>query len=78
MPHLLERALRYVPAATLTAMVIPFLFYENGALQVSLGNERLLAGLVAVLIAWRTRSVLLTLGAGMAALWTLQVVGQSL
>ena len=78
MPGLLERALRFVPAAALTALVIPFLFYENGALQVSLGNERLLAGLVAALIAWRTRSVLFTLGAGMATLLTLQAVGQSL
>jgi branched-subunit amino acid transport protein len=78
MPGLLERALRFVPAAALTALVIPFLFYKNGALQVSLGNERLLAGLVAALIAWRTRNVLFTLGAGMAALWTLQAVGQSL
>jgi branched-subunit amino acid transport protein len=43
-----------------------------------LGNERLLAGLVAVLIAWRTRSVLFTLGGGMATLWALQAMGQSL
>jgi branched-subunit amino acid transport protein len=28
--------------------------------------------LVAVLIAWRTRNVLLTIAAGMAALWVLQ------
>jgi branched-subunit amino acid transport protein len=55
-PPPLERALRFVPAAVLTAVVIPLLFYENGALDVSLGNERLLAGLVAALIAWRTRT----------------------
>jgi len=78
MPGLLERALRFVPAAALTALVIPFLFYENGSLEVALGNERLLAGGVAALIAWRTRSVLFTLGAGMATLWTLQAVGHSL
>ena len=78
MPRSLGRALRFVPAAALTALVIPPLFYKDGALQVSLDNERLLAGLVAALIAWRTRSVLLTLGAGMATLWTLQAVGQSL
>ncbi len=75
MPGLFERALRFVPAAAFTALAIPFLFYENGALEVSLDNERLLAGLVAALIAWRTRNVLLTLGAGMATLWTLQAVG---
>jgi branched-subunit amino acid transport protein len=40
----------------------------NGAVEVSLGNERLLAGLTAVLIAWRTRSVPLTLVGGIAML----------
>ena len=77
-PIFLGRALQFVPAAVLTAVLIPLLLYENGALDVSPGNERLLAGLVAALIAWRTRSVLLTLGGGMAALWILQAIGQSL
>ena len=77
-PTFLELALRFVPAAVLTAVVIPLLFYQDGALEVSLGNERLLAGLVAVLIAWWTRNVLLVLGGGMAVLWTLQAVAQSL
>ena len=77
MPLFFGRVLRFVPAAVLTAFVIPLLFYENGALQVSLGNERLLAGLAAALIAWRTRSVLFTLGGGMATLWTLQAIGHS-
>ena len=77
-PPTLGRALRFVPAAVLTAVVVPLLFYENGALEVSLGNERLLAGLVAALIAWRTRSVLFTLGGGMATLLTLQAIGQSI
>ena len=43
-PHFFRRVLRFLPAAVLTAFVIPLLFYEHGALQVSLGNERLLAG----------------------------------
>jgi branched chain amino acid efflux pump len=51
-PPFLGRTLKFVPAAVLTAVVIPLLFYENGALEASLGNERLLAGLVAALIAW--------------------------
>ena len=75
-PPPLGRALRFVPAAVLTAVVVPSLFYVDGALEVSPGNERLLAGLVAALIAWRTRSVLFTLGGGMATLWTLQAIGQ--
>lgn len=74
-PPFLERALRYVPAAVLTAVVIPLLFYANGALEVSLGNERLIAGMVAAVICWKTRSVPLTLVGGMAMLWALQAVG---
>jgi branched-subunit amino acid transport protein len=77
-PPFLGRALRFVPAAVLTAVVVPLLFYEDGALEVTLGNERLIAGLLAALIAWRTRSVLFVLGGGMATLWTLQAIGQSL
>lgn len=77
-PPFLGRALRFVPAAVLTAVVIPLLVYVDGAVEVSLGNERLIAGVVAALIAWRTRNVPLTLVGGMAVLWTLQVIGQSL
>jgi len=73
-PVLLSRALRFVPAAVFTAVVVPLLFYVDGAVDVSLGNERLLAGLAAVLIAWRTRSVPLTLVGGMATLWVLQAI----
>ena len=74
-PLYVERALRFVPAAVLTAVVIPLLFYADGALEVSVGNERLVAGAVAALIVWQTRSVPLTLVGGMATLWTLQAVG---
>jgi|SRR5215212_2133965 branched-subunit amino acid transport protein len=74
-PLVLARALRFVPAAVLTAVVIPLLLYVNGAVEVSFGNERLLAGLAAVLICWRTRSVPLTLVGGMVVLWTLQAIG---
>ena len=74
-PSFLERALRYVPAAVLTAVVIPLLLYAEGSLDLSLGNWRLVAGVVAALICWRTRSVPLTLIGGMATLWTLQAVG---
>ena len=73
-PPLLGSALRFVPAAVFTAVVIPLLFYVNGAVEVSIGNERLLAGIAAVLIAWRTRSVPLTLVGGMATLWGLQAI----
>jgi branched-subunit amino acid transport protein len=73
MPEWLSRALRFVPAAALAALVFPALTHPAGTLDLSLGNIRLLAGLVGALVAWRTRNVLLTLAAGMLALWVLQL-----
>ena len=75
LPEWLLRALRYVPAAVLSAIIAPELVMPGGALDLSLGNERLLAGLVAVLVAWRTRNVLVTVAVGMVVLWVLQVLG---
>jgi branched-subunit amino acid transport protein len=68
----LTRALRFVPPAVLSAIIFPEVMLRDSAPDLSLGNPRLIAGLVAVLIAWRTRNVLLTIAAGMAALWVLQ------
>lgn len=68
----LLRALRYVPAAVLSAIIIPELLLPGGALDMSPGNDRLLAGLIAILVAWRTRNVFLTVVAGMVILWFLQ------
>lgn len=74
MPEWLRRALRFVPAAALAALVFPALTHPSGHLDISLQNFRLLAGLGGALVAWRTRNVLLTILVGMALLWTLQVV----
>jgi len=74
MPDWLRRALRFVPASVLAALVFPALTHPVGTLDISLGNVRLLAGLGAAVVAWRTRNVLWTLITGMALLWILQAV----
>ncbi len=73
MPVWLGRALRFVPAAALAALVFPALTHPTGYLDLSLDNFRLLAGLGGAIIAWRTRNVLLTILVGMALLWILQL-----
>jgi branched-subunit amino acid transport protein len=75
-PPLLARALRFVPPAVLSAIALPELLVREGRIDASPGNPRLLAGLAALLVAWRTRSVPLTIGAGMAALWALQLLSR--
>jgi len=67
-PPFLRRALRYVPAAVLTAIWAPELLLQNQVLSLGLENERLLAGLVAIAAAWRWRLTSVTIAAGLAAL----------
>jgi branched-subunit amino acid transport protein len=74
-PGTLRRALHYVPPAVLTAIVLPELLLLEGRLQFSLGNERLLAGLAAVLAAWVSRNMLVTILVGMGTLLLLQLAG---
>lgn len=67
-PPFLRRALRYVPAAVLTAIWAPELLLENQVLYLSLDNERLLAGALAIGVAWRWRVTSLTIAAGLVGL----------
>jgi len=67
-PALLQRALRYVPAAVFSAILVPELVLTAGSLHIGLDNPRLLAGILGAAIAWRTRNTLLTIVAGMLAL----------
>ena len=68
-----QQALRFVPVAVLSALITPALFFPSGSLDVSLSNIRLIAGILAILVAWRTKNVLLTIFTGMACLLILQV-----
>lgn len=74
-PPRLRQALRYVPPAVLSALIFPELFIRDKALDISLSNERLLAGLFAIVLAVISRNVLFTIGAGMLTLWLLQWLG---
>lgn len=74
-PPRLKQALRYVPPAVLSAIIFPELLRPEGVLDLSLGNARLLAGGLALLTAWFTKNILLTIALGMAALWLLQTWG---
>jgi len=74
MPEWLRRALRFVPASVLAALVFPALTHPAGVLDLSLGNVRLLAGIGGALVAWRTKNVLLTIVVGMVLFWILEAL----
>ena len=73
MSPLLARALRHVPAAMLTAIVVPaIVFAAPGELRLDIGNVKLIAALIAGVVAWRWRNTMLTIAVGMVSLWLLQ------
>jgi len=74
LPAWFRGALQFVPAAMLSALIAPDLLMQDGALYLSPHNSRLLAGIVAVVVAARTRSVGWTIVIGMAALIGLQML----
>jgi branched-subunit amino acid transport protein len=71
-PHLFRQALAFVPPSVLPAIVAPGLVVRGDAIDLTPGNPRWIAGLIAIAVAARTRSTLATVLAGMAALWLLQ------
>jgi len=62
-PPGIQRLLRQIPPAALASIVAPALLRPEGSLDLT--QPRLLAGVVAGLVAWRTRNVALTLVVGM-------------
>ena len=71
-PETMRKALHYVPPAVLSAIVFPELFIGDGVFNLSLDNHRMLAGLLAIFVAWLSRNILITILAGMVALFLLQ------
>ena len=70
-PPNVERLLRQIPPAALASLVVPALLRPHGELD--LLSPRLVAGVVAGLVAWRTRNVAATLVVGMGLLVLLDV-----
>lgn len=72
MPAWLARSLKFVPAAMLTALVLPMVVAAPAAGTPVWASPRMLAAIAAAVVAFHTHSTLKTLAVGMLALWSLQ------
>ena len=70
----IKQALRFVPVAVLSAIVFPEMFQPGGEFDFSLQNDRLIAGSIAILVAFVSKNVIWTVVLGMLALWGLQLI----
>jgi branched-subunit amino acid transport protein len=74
MPAIVQRALRFVPPAVLSAIIFPEILMQDGNLNLGFSNLRLIAGVLAVIVAWKTKNALITVGVGMTVLLVLQAI----
>ena len=64
-PEPLFRALKYVPPAVLTAIIVPAVLFKYNQVTIGPTNDYLVAGLISVVVAWRSKHLLLTIIVGM-------------
>lgn len=67
-PPSIERSLGYLPPAVLAALIFPALITLDGSVG-GVVNARAFAASLAVVVAWRTHSMVATIGVGMGVLW---------
>ena len=73
LPRWLIDALAFVPIAVLTAILVPAVLIDPATQQIIvIGNERIVAAVVATIIALLTRNVIATISSGLATLWVVQ------
>ena len=73
LPRWLIDALAFVPIAVLTAILVPAVLIDPTTQQIIvIGNARIVAAVVATIIALLTRNVIATISSGLATLWFVQ------
>ena len=73
LPAWLTEALKFVPIAVLTAIIVPAVLIDPAHQHIAItDNPRLLAAFVAIAVALITRQVITTIGTGLATMWALQ------
>lgn len=73
LPPTVREVLRMIPAAALAALAIPPLFRPDGSdTPLTVLSPEMLAGVIAGLVAWRTKNLLATIAAGLGAVMLLQ------
>lgn len=71
LPTWIKRSMRFVPVAVLSALIFPAIMLQQGTLFLSVHNNRLIAGVMAMAVAWKTKNLLATIATGLLIFWML-------
>ena len=69
LPLWVQNSMKFVPSAVLSALVFPAIIIKEDIIWISPQNPRLIAGIIAMFIAWRTKNLLLTIVVGLGVFW---------
>lgn len=70
----LKEIFTFIPCAILPALVAPMVFFSKGEVQTLMYKERVVALLVAVFIAYKSKNILVTIIVGLAVLYCLKLI----
>lgn len=65
------RTFKYIPIAVLAAIIAPEIVRSSNIYNI-ISEPRLIAGAIAIVVAWRTKNVILTITVGMLILYLIQ------
>ena len=71
LPDWAEFAMKMVPIAVLSTIIIAEVFIVNGQVPAMEENPRFVSAFIALIVAYYTRSVLMTMASGLGFLWLL-------
>jgi len=66
-----KNALSFIPSAIFPALITPMVFFHEGHSSILFTKERLFALLLATVVAYKTRNVLITIISGLGILFAL-------
>ena len=71
-PNWLQLAMKFVPVSVLSAIILPAIFIteETGDIVIQ-DNLRIIAAVVAIFVAYFSRSTAITIISGLSVIWTL-------
>lgn len=70
----LKEIFTFIPSAILPALVAPMVFFSKGEVSALLYKERVVALLIAVFIAYKSKNILVTIIVGLAVLYCLKLI----
>lgn len=71
-PRVLTLWLRYIPIAVLAALIVPGVTTVERQVYLTWGNSYFFASIIAFLVAWRSKNMMLTVTVGMGVVLLLQ------